>query len=230
MKNISAVFIKQLKDTVRNKTVLIQFLMFPLMTIIMENTIKLENMPDNFFSELYAVMYVGMAPLTAMSAIIAEEKEKNTLRVLLMANVKPHEYMLGVGSYVWLLCMAGALVIGLCTDYSISAFASYMLSMAAGFVISILIGSSIGLLSPGQMAATSVSIPLMSLFSFLPMIAMFNSTIEKIAEFCYTYQIRLFLSQPDGDIMSLAGIIVLACSFAAAVITFIIAYKRNGLE
>ncbi|MBE6764553.1 MAG: ABC transporter permease [Ruminococcaceae bacterium] len=230
MKNISAIFFRQLKDTIKNKSVLIQFLMFPMMTLIMENTIKLDNMPPNFFAELYAVMYVGMAPLTAVSSIIAEEKEKNTLRVLLMANVKPHEYMLGVGSYVWLLCMAGALVIGLCADYSALAMVGYMLVMAVGFVISILAGATVGLLSPGQMAATSISVPMMTVFSFLPMIAMFNSTIEKIAKFCYTYQIKLFLALPDGDIMSMSGIIVLACSFAVAVTAFIISYKRNGLE
>lgn len=230
MKNITAIFVRQLQDTLKNKTVLIQFLMFPLMTLIMENTVKLDNMPANFFAELYAVMYVGMAPLTAISAIIAEEKEKNTLRVLLMADVKPHEYMLGVGSYVWLLCMAGALVIGLCADYSLPALVGYLLVMAAGFIISMLIGATVGLVSPSQMAATSVSVPLMTVFSFLPMIAMFNSTIEKIAKFCYTYQIKCFLSLPEGDIMGTAGIVVLACSFVGAAAAFLFAYKRNGLE
>ncbi len=98
MKNISAIFVRQIKDTLKNKSVLIQFLMFPVMTLIMENTVKIDGMAPHFFAELFAVMYIGMAPLTAISAIIGEEKEKNTLRVLLMANVKPHEYMLGVGS------------------------------------------------------------------------------------------------------------------------------------
>lgn len=230
MKNISAIFVRQLKDTLKNKSVLIQFLMFPVMTLLMQNTIKLDDMPVNFFAELYAIMHVGMAPLVVTSAIIAEEKEKNTLRVLMMANVRPQEYLLGVGSYVWLLCMAGSLVIGLCADYSSSALLRFMLVMAVGFVVAILLGATIGLLASGQMAATSISVPLMAVFAFLPMIAMFNSTIEKKAKFCYTYQIKLFLSQPDGDIMSTEGIVVLACSFAAAAIAFIIAYRRKGLE
>jgi len=230
MKNISAIFVRQLKDTLKNKSILIQFLMFPVMTLLMQNTIKLDNMPVNFFAELYAIMHVGMAPLVATSAIIAEEKEKNTLRVLMMANVKPYEYLLGVGSYVWLLCMAGSLVIGLCADYSPAALFRFIFVMAAGFVVAILLGGAIGLLSSNQMAATSISVPMMAVFAFLPMIAMFNSTIEKIAKFCYTYQIKLFLSQPDDDIMSTEGIIVLACSFIAAAIIFIIAYRRKGLE
>ena len=101
MKNITAVFLKQIKETFRNKTILIQFLMFPVMVIIMENAIKLENMPEHFFVKLFAVMFVGMAPLTCMSAIISEEKEKNTLRALMMSNVKPFEYLLGVGLCIY---------------------------------------------------------------------------------------------------------------------------------
>ena len=103
MKNITAVFLKQIKETFRNKTILIQFLMFPVMVIIMENAIKLENMPEHFFVKLFAVMFVGMAPLTCMSAIISEEKEKNTLRALMMSNVKPFENLFGVGSYVFIM-------------------------------------------------------------------------------------------------------------------------------
>ena len=56
MRHILAIFGKQLKDTLKNKAILIQFLMFPMMTLIMENTIKLDNMPPNFFAQMYAVM------------------------------------------------------------------------------------------------------------------------------------------------------------------------------
>lgn len=76
MKHISAILWKQLKDTLKNKTVLIQYIMFPVMTIIMENGVKIDNMPEHFFATLFAVMYIGMAPLVSMSSIIAEEKEK----------------------------------------------------------------------------------------------------------------------------------------------------------
>ncbi len=76
MRNVSAIFRKQLKDTLKNKTVLIQFIMFPVLTLIMNNAIRIDGMPENFFVNLFATMYIGMAPLTSMAAIIAEEKEK----------------------------------------------------------------------------------------------------------------------------------------------------------
>ena len=80
MKNIKAVFMKQILDTIKNKTVFIQFLMFPIIAVIMENAVKIEDMPEHFFAKLFAVMFIGMSPLSCMSAIISEEKEKNTLR------------------------------------------------------------------------------------------------------------------------------------------------------
>ena len=79
MRNSMIIIKKQLKDTLKNKTILIQFILLPLLTIIMENAIHVEGMPELYFTKLFSVMYIGMAPLTAVAAIIAEEKEKNTL-------------------------------------------------------------------------------------------------------------------------------------------------------
>ena len=96
MKNIFTIIKKQIRDTLKNKPVLIQFILFPAMTLIMENAIDLKDMPELFFTKLFSVMYIGMAPLTAAASVISEEKEKNTLRVLMMAGVRPHEYLVGV--------------------------------------------------------------------------------------------------------------------------------------
>lgn len=49
MKNMRAVFMKHILDTVKNKTVFIQFIMFPIIVIIMENTISIDDMPEHFF-------------------------------------------------------------------------------------------------------------------------------------------------------------------------------------
>ena len=87
MRHIITIIKKQIKDTLRNKAVLIQFVMFPALAVIMTRSMQIEGMPPDFFVKLFSTMYVGMAPLTCIAAIISEEKEKNTLRVLLMADV-----------------------------------------------------------------------------------------------------------------------------------------------
>lgn len=230
MNNIAAIFVKQWKDTLKNKTVLIQFLMFPVMTLLMENTVRLDGMPEHFFAKLFAVMFVGMAPLTSTSAIIAEEKEQNTLRALMMSNVTPVQYLLGVGFYVWLLCMAGSVVFGLCSGYSAQDFVLFLSIMAAGLLLSILLGAIIGIWSRNQMAATSLTVPVMMVFSFLPMLSMFNETIEKVAEFAYSQQIFLLIHQIGTAKIQGKPILIIAANLLFAIGIFLMVYRKKRFE
>lgn len=228
MRNVLVIIKKQLKDTLKNKTVLIQFIMFPLMTLVMENAISLPDMPELFFTKLFSVMYMGMAPLTSAAAIISEEKEKNTLRVLMMANVKPWEYLLGVGTYVWILCMAGAGIMA--TGLPASDIPFYLGVMAAGFVISIALGACIGIFSSNQMTATSLFVPVMLVFSFSPMLAMFNDKIEKVARIFYTQQLRVLMNQMSFEGIKPESILILTVNAVLAIALFFVAFKRKGLE
>ena len=58
MRNIMVIIRKQIKDTVKNKTILIQFILFPMMTLIMEYAVKMDGMPEHFFVKLFEVMYI----------------------------------------------------------------------------------------------------------------------------------------------------------------------------
>lgn len=228
MRNIGVIIKKQIKDTLKNKTVLIQFVMFPVLTLIFEHAINIPDMPELFFTKLFSVMYMGMAPLTAVASIIAEEKEKNTLRVLTMANVKAWEYLAGIGIYVWTICMAGAGVMA--TTLSSGDIPFYLGVMAAGFLISIAIGACIGIVAANQMAATSLSLPVMLVFSFMPMLAMFNDKIEKVAGIFYTQQIRELLGSMTFDGIKTETMLVVAVNALLALILFFVAFKRKGLE
>ncbi len=230
MKNIKAVFMKQILDTTKNKTVFIQFLMFPVIAIIMENTVKLENMPEHFFVKLFAVMFVGMAPLTCMSAIISEEKEKNTLRALLMSNVKAWQYLAGIGAYVFIMCMAGTAVFAVLGEYNGTELAGFILSMISGIILSEIIGAVIGIFSRNQMAATSLTIPIMMVFSFVPMLSMFNESIKKVAVIFYSQQISDLINGIGTSEVSVSSIIVIAVNFIIALVLFVLAYKKKGLE
>ncbi len=229
MSNIWAILKKQLKDTLKNKTILIQFIMFPTLTLIMNNAIKINGMPENFFVTLFATMYVGMAPLTAMTAIIAEEKEKNTLRVLLLSNVKPYEYFSGVGIYVWVSCLIGAAVICAAGNYERNESIFFMLVMAIGILASLMIGAAIGTWSRTQMAATSITVPVMMILSFLPMLSIFNTSIAKIAKFFYSEQIHLMLNQINNLKIEFHSFCIVFLNMIVAAVLFHIAYRKCGL-
>lgn len=226
MRHILAILWKQVKDTFKNKTILIQFVMFPVMTVIMENAIKIDNMPKHFFANLFAIMYIGMAPLTSISAIISEEKEKNTLRVLHMSNVKAVEYFIGNAIYIWSICMLGSLVIGLAGGYSGEILVKFMLVMAVGHLISTMLGAAIGAFSTNQMMATSITIPVMMVFSFLPMLSMFNDTIGKFAKIFYSQQLHLLISQLNDFEVSMECVIVMCVNIILITGIFALGYQR----
>lgn len=229
MKNMIAIFQKQIKDTLKNKSVLVQFLIFPVMSIIMECSIHIEGMPEHFFANMFAAMYVGMAPLVAMSAIISEEKEKNTLRVLFMSNVKPTEYLAGVGSYIWVICMLGGCVIGISGGYKGAVLLSFLVIVGAGILVSMLIGAAIGTSSKNQMAATSLTVPVMVVFSFLPMLSMFNESIEKIAKITYSQQVSILINGMGKSGVNFENIVIILCNLLAAAVLFGYAYKKSGM-
>lgn len=225
MRHIVAILWKQMKDTFKNKAILIQFLMFPVMTIIMENAMKIDNMPKHFFANLFAVMYIGMAPLTSMSAIISEEKEKNTLRVLHMSNVKAPEYFAGNALYIWSLCMLGSVVIGLAGGYQGEVLIKFMLVMAVGHLISTMLGATIGAFSKNQMMATGISVPVMMVFSFLPMLSMFNETIKSVAKVFYSQQLNLLIGNVQNLKVNTECIVVMMINVLVIGGAFVLAYR-----
>ncbi len=227
MKNIGIIIKKQIKDTMKNTAVLIQFIIFPILTLFMENAIDIEDMPSQYFVKLFSVMAIGMST-TSVAAIISEEKEKNTLRVLMMSNVKPWEYLMGIGIYVWTICMVGAGLMATCVDSEDVVF--YLGIMGVGYMLSILAGACVGIYAKNQMSATSLAMPLMMILGFLPMLALFNEKIKSIAKFFYTQQIRAILDEMSFDSITRESVIIVVVNMIVVIASFFILFRKKGLE
>lgn len=230
IRKINAIFKKQIRDTLKNRAILLQFLMFPVLTVVMANTVQVKDMEENFFVTLFATMYVGMAPLVSMASIIAEEKETNTLRVLLMSNVKAIEYLIGVGLYVVILCLVGSCILGSQGHYSGAEFGRFLIIMLLGILTASVIGAVIGVSSKNQMSATSITVPLMMVFAFLPMIASFNKDVQKVSRIFYSQQINDLIKDISSSVISSESIIVITANILIACIAFALAYSKFGLQ
>ena len=227
--NLTTIIGKQMKDTLRHKESLIQFILMPIMVIILQNSVQTVDMPKNYFVNIFATMYIGMAPLSIMASIISEEKEKDTLRVLLMHNVKPMEYLLGVGSFILGICMLGVFIFAIVGGYSGMVLLRFILIMVIGIVISIIIGALIGIMCKSQMTATSITVPVMMLVSFLPMLSMFNPTIQKVAWLTYTGQMSEMIDKVEHFALTCENVLVLAVNAVIATVLFIFSFKRSNL-
>lgn len=80
------------------------------------------------------------------------------------------------------------------------------------------------------MMATSITVPVMMVFSFLPMLSMFNDGIAKVAKITYSQQVNIMLNQIGQVDVKTEQIGVIAVNMVIAIALFVIAYRKTGLE
>jgi len=189
MNSAGAIFIKQFQDILKNSGVLIQFIMFPGMAFMMTRVASVPGTPDSFFITMFAGVFIGMTLIGAVAIAIAEDRGNNSLRFLLMAGVKSHEYLLGIGGVIFV----GALAVGgvftiMMPDLSIIESLIMLASMMLGAVASILFGAIIGMASKNEQSAISISTAAGMFLGFGPMMATLSGseTLENVFGIFYT--------------------------------------------
>lgn len=227
-----AVFVKQMKDTLKNKSTLIQFVVFPLLAFVLTELVakNQSSLADNYFVIVFATMYAGFVPMLTMAAVIAEEKETGALKALMMANVKPWQYLLGTGGYIVLITAIGSCAFGLIGGYAGADFLRFLLVMLCGVLASTLLGAGIGIISKNQMACVAIAMPVAMVAAFLPMIAMFNSKVEAVAKVLYTQQISYMVGDISPANMMPERFVIIGINVLVFAGLFAIAYKRGNLS
>ncbi|MDR0928331.1 MAG: ABC transporter permease [Oscillospiraceae bacterium] len=229
MKSASAIFGKQLRDTFKNRMVLIQFIVFPMMAFLMTELVAKadDTIPNSMFVTMFAAMFVGMTPLM-MNAAIAEDREHKSLRFLIMAGVKPWEYLLGIGGFVLLMSSLVSVIFGLISGFAGMELIRLIAVLIIGSIASALLGATIGIASKNQQAATALGTPVFMVLAFSPMIAQFNETVEKVASVFYTQQVNILVNNASAN--ALKPFLIIAANIAVLVILFMAVYKKKGLK
>lgn len=230
-KKSKAIFKKQILDTMKNSGVLVQFIIFPVFGFIMTKTIASGSieLPHTYFVTMFSSMFVGMSPAMAMQGIISEEKEKGSLKSLLMANVKPHEYLVGVGGYTLVMCLIGVGIFAFAGEYSSFELIKYFLIMLFGILCSMMLGASVGIVSKNQIVSSSIILPITMVISFLPTISIFNDGFRKMSKFLYTQQVYDIINNLDLLNVSFESIVILIVNFILFLFVFVNFYHKKGL-
>jgi len=230
MKSIKAIFTKQAKDMFKNPMVLVMFIIFPAVALIMTQLIAKTNdaIPNNMFVTMMAAIFLGMGLVTAASGVIAEDIERKSLRFLIIAGVKPHQYLIGTGGFFLFAGTITSVIFALIGDFTGIEIIKFLTVMITGTATSILLGAVIGMVSKNQQAATSLGVPVAFLLGFTPMIASFNDTVAKFANIFYTQQINVIVN--DFSISLVKPVLVILSNIAVLTVLFVIAYKKKGLK
>lgn len=228
VRTMRALIAKQAKDIVHNIQVLILFFVFPVIGLVMTKSVGSEMGESQFFISIFGVMHGVFTPIVAASSMMAEEKEKNTLRVLLMSNVTPLEYLLSVGGFVFVCTLTSGLLFPLMGSFGAEQTLKFLLALGTSCILSVLLGLGIGAQARNMMAANSLALPFGMLLAFIPMLAKFNDAVESVAKFTYGHQIALFVE--DMNSMTWQGILVIAVNFLILLTVFIVMYRRSRMD
>jgi len=247
MNSTKAVFKKQLKDLRSNAEVLVQFIIFPVVAFAMTQLIvrgdsevvdlAAAGLNDNMFITMMAAMFVGMALIPFVAGIVAEDREKKSLRFMVMAGVKPPAYLLGVGGVILFASLFPSLAFVIIGRFMGAEFWIFIALLMSGAVASTILGLTIGMLSKNQQAATGLAMPLALILGFGPMVAQFNEPIGRFLGFLYTQQLNVVMDsfysvsgyQPEAR-MLWGSFGVIWGNIAAMVVLFSIVFAKKGLK
>ena len=181
------------------------------------------------FLTMALFMTVGMTGCMTALYTIAEEKEKHTLRTLMLANVSAAQVIASRA-----VVSLAAIVIAQAACFAvlrapIDLLAPYLLlGILSGLPI-VMLSLVLGLAARDQMTAGVYSIPLV-LVAFLPLFAPLNETLAKVTPYCPTGGVlKLLVLAADGALFTTDALQPLAVTLAwiavgAAVLALL--YKR----
>jgi len=252
MKNVKAVFKKQLKDTFKNPATLIQFIIFPLLAFAITRMIDFEGMVNFDFegmteemlayakvhaqasmpnmTTMQATVFAGMGLIPIVAGIIAEDIEKKSLRFLMMAGVKPSAYLLGIGGVVFIASFFTSVAFSLIGEFREQDFWIFLALMMSGVTASIVLGATIGILTKNQQAATGLSMPIALILGFGPIMAQFNDNIARWLHVFYTQQLNVvadYLTIGGTKTSPLQSFAIMWANVAVLGVLFVLAYKKG---
>ncbi|MBU3188304.1 ABC transporter permease [Clostridium bowmanii] len=238
IRRVNALFKKEVKDLIKNRNVSIMYILPIVFSIIFSKMIGRDISSNNEEKINVIITCISMNIIIVssyvMSMLIAEEKEKNALRTLMISGLSPLEFFTGKALITFVTTEIINVVIFFIFNMNIQYLGAYTLLTTLVVFSMIEIGGIIGIISPNQMATGVVGIPVLMIFYMIPVFASFNIIIAKVAKLLPNYNMNIILQNlfkgegiSTGFSYSITVILVWVIMAAAA---FAYTYNKIGLD
>lgn len=216
---LRTLFVKDIVDMFKNLNVLLM-LALPLIFIV-----------------IYQFVDLGMSPayLLMLGMMIAEEKEKNTMRTLMLCNVTGGEFL----AAKTLAVLAGTLLVDtvlfFLTGFGPAQLPVFLLVCTAGSITMLLLGGLTGIVCRDQTSTGTIAGPLALVFMLPTMFAGMGGVLQKVASFVPTTATAdlMFLGLGHQSWMGanvLWDVAVLAVWTAGSAGLFALAFRKKGVD
>ncbi|WP_394926412.1 ABC transporter permease [uncultured Robinsoniella sp.] len=181
------------------------------------------------------VMNIGMTGIYCPCLLLAEEKEKKTLRVLMTSSVNGIEFFLGsilpvfivtiILNYV-LMPVSGFIITG-------SSLIPFTIVSVMASLISCIIGMILGIFAKNQVSAGTIMTPVMMILIFIPIFSNIIEILADISKFIFTgiiMDLTMNIASKEGNSLNYGSIAIMAAEVILAIFVFLFFYKKNGFE
>ena len=230
-KRVNAIFIKDWKDLQRNSYVIFT-LAIPLVFAAWLGRMGEESAVFSTYPINLALIIAGAF---IQAAMVAEEKEKNTLRGLLLSPANTLEIFVGKSALSAL--MAIVVIIGsiLLSDYKVPSPLLFSLSVLLGLAFYLATGTILGLLSRTVMETSIIGMPVLIVFGMGSMVKSMveNETLLKILDYLPSEQLNAIwfgLSSGEGFNGMIENLLVLLVWVTVSIMITIVIYRKRRMD
>ncbi|OAH54548.1 MULTISPECIES: ABC transporter permease [Bacillaceae] len=231
MKRVGAIFVKDWKDLMRNSYVLFTVFM-PVVFAAILGRMGMEN-PGMFMLPIN--MALVMCAAFVQASMIAEEKEKNTLRGLMLSPASTLDIFIGKSVLTGAVTIVVIILSIWLSEVQLTGIAPLSIAILFSLIAYISIGTIIGLLSRNVMETGIVGMPVLVVFlgsSFIMQIVE-NEFIKKMLSYLPNEQlssmaVQLHGGAAFGEVTS--QLAVIAVWAVVSIALTVVMYKKSAAD
>ncbi|MDF2083426.1 MULTISPECIES: ABC transporter permease [Bacillus cereus group] len=231
MRRLSAILRKEVQDLKNNA----QILLLALLPIGLAFFYKQLGSGKEMMGGIVVVMVMSMIVTIAQATLIAEEKEKHTLRVLMLSPASPIEVIVGKSLPIIIL----SIVLNFVSLFLLNVLQGSILLLSViiviGTLLFIILGTLVGLLAKSLVQVSVITTPISMILLMGPILSevIKNEMIKKVVSYLPTNHIfEAIVSVVNGKGFSViqTNLLNISIWLVITVIVCLFVYKKKQLD
>ena len=229
LKRAGAIFVKDYKEFSRNYAISIMFV-FPIIFALLLRGVDASLLPG-FFGVILNTSFTILTCF-AQACLIAEEKEHNTLRSLMMTPATTMDVLIGKSSLVFVMSAVILAIVTYICGYEPASIWAFVAAIILSIILYTAVGTICGLFSKTLLEASVSILPVMFVFTAAPWGALLakDFPIFKVLEYLPSSQLVYLLDIPNlgfttGDVLK-PLLITLAWTVVLMIVSVVLYGRR----
>lgn len=231
LRRVSAILLKDWYDLLKNSYILFT-LAFPLLFAVWLGNMDVKSTYSFVFPINLALVICGCF---VQAAMVAEEKEKSTLRGLLLSPATTLEILIGKSALSAIVTLVVIVASIFLTGFKVPSLPLFSLSILLCLIIYIAIGTLLGLLSRTVMETTIIGMPVLTLLGMGSVLkeTIDNKIFAKIVDFLPSEQfnqIVMNISQSNNSNNTGKSLLILLAWVIVSLAITVITYNKRRFD